>query len=324
MTYADDGKYETAIDYLKKCIAVSAPDESQVRKAYALLVNALFQSDLFEEAWGYCVQGLNHYPSDKELLFRQAMLHHHFGRLYESEQTYLRIINETEERHFTSIDVGLTGYKSRHNLALVYDDQKEYARAEEQWRTVIEMDDTNNTAWRGLGETLLKAEKYEEAEKLILQMSKDKEMQSNSNFLMSRMFELQGKFDSAMQTLQTCMDGDSDNLEPLRALCRVAFEHSTPQESLPLLNDLAKLSPDDASVFHNLGTTHLQMKQYQQAIAAYQRSLDLRPLSTETWHLLGHAYFNLGDLPNAQNAWREVLHKNPSHTEASQLLNSTI
>ncbi len=322
MTYADDQKYETAAQYLKECIEVADPNESQVRKAYALLTNALSQCGKHEEAWKYCLQGLEQYPSDKELLFRQAMLHHHFGRLHEAEETYLRVLNETEERHFSSIDVGLSGCKSRHNLALVYEDLGDYGRAEEQWRSIIAKDPSNKTAWRGLGELLLKAEKVEELEQLISEMSEQEDLQIDGCIFKARVHELQGAYQSAIQILQNYFDHNEDNLEVLQELCRIAFKHATRQESLKLLTTLAEKTPGDASVYHNLGTCYLQLKQHEQAISAYRRSLELRPHSPETWHLLGHAYFNLGDSQNAQRAWHEVLNLSPGHAEASRLLNS--
>ena len=77
--------YSTAIHYLQRCLVASTPDESHLRKAYALLISALGQAERHDEAWQFCQQGLNLYPTDKELLFRAAMLHHHFGRLRDKE-----------------------------------------------------------------------------------------------------------------------------------------------------------------------------------------------------------------------------------------------
>jgi hypothetical protein len=83
---------DAAIDYLRRCLAASQPDESHLRKAYALLASSLSQAERHDEAWQSCQQGLALYPDDKELLFRSAMLHHHFGRLNEAEQMYLRVL----------------------------------------------------------------------------------------------------------------------------------------------------------------------------------------------------------------------------------------
>ncbi|QDU10762.1 glycosyltransferase [Gimesia aquarii] len=322
MTYADDEKYPEAIKYLKQCLGVSDPGESQVRKAYALLVNALSQNEQHQDAWDYCSQGLSHFPSDKELLFRQAMLQHHFGRLLDAEKTYLRVINEQTDRHFTSIDVGLCGYKTRHNLAIVYDEMGKLEEAEAQWRLIIKEIPTYTTAWKCLGETLLKADKLEQVEQLAMRMRGQEETHIDGFILSARLLERQGKPDQAIVQLQKKLDQKPQAIELLRELCRLNFERSSPEKSLSVLQTLAEKDPNDASAFHNLGTTFLQLNQCEKAIANYKKSLELRPESAATWHLLGHAYQNEGDCLCAKSAWHETLRLCPGHNEAAQLLHS--
>lgn len=150
MTHADCGQHDEAIRYLERCLQVSGPDESHVRKAYALLISSLMQSGRFDNAESACTQGRIHYPDDKELLFRQAMLEHHFGRLAAAAATYQEILDADEPRHFTSIDAGLAGYKTRHNLALVYEDLGNWDLAEEQWLRVIAEVPDYAAGWQGL------------------------------------------------------------------------------------------------------------------------------------------------------------------------------
>ena len=322
MTYADDQKYPEAIKYLKQCLDVSHPSESQVRKAYALLVNALSQNEQHPEACDYCCQGLTHFPDDKELLFRQAMLHHHFGRLLDAEKIYLRVLNEETDRHFTSIDVGLCGYKTRHNLAIVYDDMGKLNQAEEQWRRIIEEIPTYMTAWKCLGETLLKANRLGEVERLVMTMRGQVETHIDGFVLNARLLERQGNPEAAIRLLQKKIRQKPQELDLLRELCRLNFEQSTPEDSLVALQSLTELDPTDASAFHNLGTALMQLNQYDAAVDSYKKSLELRPHSPDTWHLLGHAYQNEGDRQNAQTAWQETLRLYPGHQEAAQLLNS--
>ncbi|WP_298868601.1 glycosyltransferase [uncultured Gimesia sp.] len=320
MTYADDEKYPEAINYLKKCLEVSHPEESQVRKAYALLVNSLSQNDQYQEAWDYCCQGLTHFPSDKELLFRQAMLHHHFGRLLDAEQTYLRVINEQIDRHFTSIDVGLCGYKTRHNLAIVYDDMKKSEQAEEQWRLIIKEIPTYTTAWKSLGETLIKQGKTREASQHIEQMQHQEHLWLSSQLLSARLMEHQGETDQAVQLLSQIKTEWPDELEPIQELSRLLFEKHSPTEALNVLKELSEKDPNDAATLHNLGTAYLIDKQFDESISVFHRSIELRPESGETWLLLGHAFRNSGDSLQAKYAWQETLKHAPDHMEAKQLL----
>mgnify|MGYP001171398301 CR=1 FL=1 len=138
MTHADAGQHQQAVQYLSRCVEVSTPQESHLRKAYALLIGSLMQLRHWDHARQSCTDSLQLFPGDKELLFRQAMLFHQQGQLREAEQTYLRILSEQTQRHFTSIDQGLSNHKARHNLAIVYEDLGQYDDAITQWQTILQ------------------------------------------------------------------------------------------------------------------------------------------------------------------------------------------
>ena len=137
MTHADAGNHLEAIRHLIRCIEVSGAQESHLRKTYALLVGSLMQLGHLDQAAIYLTEGLQHFPIDTELLFRRAMLQHQTGQLEDAVDTYLRLLAQREERHFTSIDSGLVDHKTRHNLAIVYEDLGMPNQAEQQWREIL-------------------------------------------------------------------------------------------------------------------------------------------------------------------------------------------
>src|SRR5262249_6874970 len=137
----------------RRSIARSTPDESHLRKAYALLLFALMQLRRFDEARETCRQGLDLFPRDLELRFRRGVLLHQLGQLEEAAHAYRDVLANGEERHFTSIDRGIAGFKARQNLAVVAADMGDLAGAEEQWRLVVAEMPRYRDGWRGLGET---------------------------------------------------------------------------------------------------------------------------------------------------------------------------
>jgi glycosyltransferase involved in cell wall biosynthesis len=138
MTYSFMGDHEQAVQFLQRSLRVSHPSESQVRKAFALLVISLFYLQRFHEASDVCRQGLTLFPHDAELLFRHGLLCHHRGLLEEAERAYLSIFDIREDRQFSSVDRGITGFKTRHNLAQVYRDMNRLDLAEVQWRHAVD------------------------------------------------------------------------------------------------------------------------------------------------------------------------------------------
>ncbi len=68
---------------------------------------------------------------------------------------------------------------------------------------------------------------------------------------------------------------------------------------------------------------HLKYREgrYNEAIAAYQKIIDLKPNSILSWLEMGQCYRAVGLMTEARNAWREVLRLNPDNLDALALLN---
>jgi tetratricopeptide (TPR) repeat protein len=166
MTYQELGEHDSAESWLRRCISVSDPRESHVRKAYALLADCLFKLSRTEESRATCDQGLALYPGDEELRFRHAVLAQNRGDLEEAIRVYRSILDGRESRHFQSVDLGIHGYKALHNLALAYAERGDRQLAEVQYRESLARAPLFRSAWRGLAEVLVAQEKYTSAELL--------------------------------------------------------------------------------------------------------------------------------------------------------------
>ena len=107
MTYVDGGRFEEAEEFLRRSLRHSVPDESHLRKVYALLVCAEMQLGRRDGRSGHLPRGEGAVPGDAELRFREGVLLHELGRLAEAAQAYRDVLANREERHFSSIDRGL-------------------------------------------------------------------------------------------------------------------------------------------------------------------------------------------------------------------------
>ena len=314
MTYADTKRYPEAIGYLEKCLEVSDPDESHVRKAFALLTSSLFQAQRHADAWQSCQRGLSRFSDDKELLFRSAMLHHHFGRLRDAETAYLQVINDRTDRHLTSIDRNLAGYKARHNLALVYDDMRRLDLAEAQWRQIVQQAPTHVDGWRALVDVLLRAGKLEEVEKICGDLSaRNGRLGRESHLLRARLAVARNDLPAAIPLFELADRQDPQNLTALQALCQVLVEGGEFELAEQRLRELTSRAPSDAAAFHNLGIVYYRRGAFSQAAAAFERSVGLRPNAPETRTQWGWSLGNTGRLQDAINVWHETLRRFPGH-----------
>ena len=320
MTYADMEQYEPAAAALARSVAVADPEESHVRKAYALLVGCYMQLERFDEALKACEQGCRLYPKDPELCFRYGIVLQHFGRLHEAERQYRSALADADDRHFSSIDRGIVGYKARHNLATVYLDQGEPGRAEVEWRRAIGEVATYRPAWRGLGDALVQQGKLAELDQVATQLLADPRLTIDGSLLKSRLAQAQQDWTAARRWLERATAAGGDDLEPLRSLCQLLFEHGPLAEAERALSLLTQRAPDDASVWQNLGAVHLRSGQYEQAVPCFERSLQLRPGAARTNVYLGYALQHQGRFEEAIIAWERALEIDPTDPFARRAL----
>jgi hypothetical protein len=68
---------------------------------------------------------------------------------------------------------GITGYAAQQNLAVVYTDMGELAKAEEQWRLVVKDQPSYRTGRQGLWEVLMRQGKHQDALALAQSLLKE-------------------------------------------------------------------------------------------------------------------------------------------------------
>jgi tetratricopeptide (TPR) repeat protein len=277
MTHADMENHEAAIDYLRRCVAVSKAEESHLRKAYALLVASLERRERTEVAQEVCRRGLTLFSCDAELLFRLGMLQHSAGKLQEAEATYLELLRERSTEHFSSVDPGIVNYKARHNLGLVYDSMNRTDLAEAQWRNATVKRSQYEPSRRAMVELLIRQGRLQTARVEIERMLADSSLRCNGLILQSLLEESQGDVESAKRWLEDAVKEFPDREEPWQAMCRLLFDHELLAEAEHAIQELLRRNPDDAAAYHNLGVVYMRQEKPNDAIRAFKWSLELRP-----------------------------------------------
>ncbi len=279
MTFADVDRTDEAVAHLRRTIAVSGEEESHVRKAYALLASTLSRAGRDDEAEKACLEGLGRYPDDVELRFRSAVLHQHFGRLDEARDVYAELLQRQGERRFASVDLGLTSFKARHNLAIVLEELGRTDDAEREWRTIVDEHPEYRPGWRALGEFLVKSGQLEGADSVAGRLERETEFGAEATLLRARASEQRGEVGAAIDMLQSL---PPDELDPQRELGRLLFEHGPPDAAEEQLRHLAEVEPGNAAAHHNLGALLARVERYDEAARAFETSLRIRPEAEHT------------------------------------------
>jgi GT2 family glycosyltransferase/tetratricopeptide (TPR) repeat protein/SAM-dependent methyltransferase len=320
MTYNDVGEYAEAIRYLERCRQVSTPEQSHLRKAYALLVCAYTAAHEAEEAWQACLRGLELYPEDVELRFRKALLLHDRGQLADSAQQYEELLASGPVEFPGSVVQGLQGFMARQNLAAVYADLGDLARAEEQWRRITAEVPRYRPGWHGLGAVLLRQGKQAEASRLAETLCSDRQLRRVGLVLQADLDERAGDMAGARRHLRQAVQEFPSDIDARHALCRFLFERGPENEAEQALRELLRLAPKDASALHNLGTVCCQQGRYREAVTAYRESLKHRPKAPATARQLAAALQQDGRREEAVAAWEEALRLAPDDASTVQAL----
>jgi GT2 family glycosyltransferase len=138
MTAHYTNAHEEAVDWLRKSLNVSGDAESHVRKAAALLVGSLKELGRAAEAKRECEGGLSRVPNDPELLFLLAGLSANEGDHAEAVKLYQASLSGDTGGAFTSMDPGIRGWKTLHNLALSHIALNDWDSAKSAWKAAMD------------------------------------------------------------------------------------------------------------------------------------------------------------------------------------------
>lgn len=277
MTYADMEEHERAVDALRRSLASAESQESHVRKVYALLVGCLTRLEKYQEAREVCDQGLSLFPKDSELNFRCGIVAQQQKRFDDAIQAYRAALRGDEERHFSSMDRGIAGFKARHNLALVLEELDRYDLAEIQWRSAVAEMPSYRLGWRGLGETLIRQRKFTTAEVLSEHLERHPDLNAESILLRLEVAQARGDVAAARNASEEAALNHPFDEYLLRARAQFLFEQGDLVSAESVLNTLTEQCPGDAAAWHNLGLALVHSKRFKRAEEVFRRSLELRP-----------------------------------------------
>jgi tetratricopeptide (TPR) repeat protein len=156
------------------------------------------------------------------------------------------------------------------------------AKAEQEWRRILDEVPNYRDGWHGLGDNLLRQGKYAELEALAEKLQEDGVLAIEGRLLKAQLAASCGDPLRARRLLNETLVMFPDDIESRRMLCRILFEHGGDAEAEEELLNLARCDPTDASTYHNLGSLYMRLRRPDDAITAYEQALKLRPDSPAT------------------------------------------
>jgi tetratricopeptide (TPR) repeat protein len=96
--------------------------------------------------------------------------------------------------------------------------------------------------------------------------------------------------------------------------CRmdIAIAGNAPGVAIDIINEMIALDPTNPELYDKRALAHLRLQQYDQAIADYQKVVELQPENGHALVLLGNAYGYAGDGERALATYSQTLELNPT------------
>jgi tetratricopeptide (TPR) repeat protein len=187
--------------------------------------------------------------------------------------------------------------------------RRDFARAEEQYRKVIEMDPRSSEALNNLGMVYYLEHKYPQAEEALARAVKFDPSLSNARVLLGASLWRQGKLDRAIAALDRALQAplsDSTEKTARTALHGALFAQENYARALEVLKPLADKYPQDVDVEYSLGQTYLQL-----AAQNFRKIALTDPESYRIHQILGESLAKQGRHRDAILEYRLALARRP-------------
>ena len=187
---------------LKTVIRIGSKGISIIAKTYALTVHALCQLRREPEALTLCQEGRRRYPEDLELQFLEGGLLLGVGKTQQAEACFHALMAYKPGSLYSGIDLGLVGYKTHHNLGVLYQQQNRHEEAVHHWQRALAANPEYRPAWLGLGELYVFQKRWLELEKILQDLQAMPKAQLESTLLRARFLAARGEMEKATTLLQ--------------------------------------------------------------------------------------------------------------------------
>ena len=258
----------------------TGPEDSHRRKAYALLALSLRRLGQCDASRDALLEGLSHTPDDPEL-------HFHLAHLLTEEQAYaparahyLQVLDADITQHFSSVDIGILGYKTLHNLGglgLLTDD---YAEAKKWFGQAIAEAPQFLPSAFALFDAALQNDDYVTARRMLSLVEAQEGRDGHWPELGVRYAEKVGGAENGALFLEQAIRQHPEAVGPALQLTRRLLQAERTREALPLLQRLDRQQVPEAT--YCLGIASIRAGALPEALQYMERALRLRPDHAQT------------------------------------------
>lgn len=211
-------------------------------------------------------------------------------------------------------------------LGIALEGNKRYAFASVIYRQALRFNPADEVAWSCLGDAYEHNRKYSEAvkafKKALRLRPEDEFAWVGLGIARDDLGENAEGVEAFRQALQ--VNHDDELAESAWADLGATFETlGQYDKAIKAEREALRIKPDDEGAWVSLSVAYLNLRAYPQAAEAYTEATRLKPDDWQAWFGLGAAYGNLGQYGKAAQAFRQVVRLKPKNASAWFFLGNT-
>lgn len=275
MTHHYGGKHKKAVRWLRRCLELTEPSQSIVRKAYAMLAISTRHLEGEERALEVFEEGLKAAPDDPELLYQRGHTLVALARLDEAKKSFERVLQQNVDDHLSSVDIGIVNFKAQHALAGAHLLDGDYKRAKESYLKVLEAAPHFTPSAFELFDAALETADFATAIEMLGKVQQAEGPSDNWLKMTEKYAETVGGEPNVIEALRSAVRSAPGAHHVRMALSRRLLNAGLEGEAVPHLHLLAEAGKSEAAFY--LGVIHNRLGQYRPALAWMERALALAP-----------------------------------------------
>ena len=291
--YVEQGTYDQAIPHLERAIAI-AP---HLKRAHYNLARAYRESGNLEAATNAITETLRldpNYQRAHELADTIKQEHYNRGITYLNDERYSEAVTAFQNAITLDSDFATAHY----NLGLAYLKMEAYPRAVPSLEKTIALDPNHTAAYHALALSYLGQQELGKARGAAREAL---------------------KIDANYQPARSLLEAIDPSFIPMPSPSTPETQNVPPSESEQPVNPQPE-TKSSKETHHELGIAYLDAKMPTEAIAEFQKAIDLDPDFIASHISLGTLYLEMGQLDDAENAAKEALRIDADSQSARQLL----
>jgi tetratricopeptide (TPR) repeat protein len=251
--YQEMERLEEALPLFRRSLERSDPTDSIVRKLYALIAQCHNHLGKPREALAACREGRVHYADDVEILFQEATAQRHLGETEAAIRAWEQVLQTPPGPHFASMNTGIRGHLTRHNLATAYFDLGRLDPAEAHWNAALAEQPDYVPSLLGKAELALKRRCWQDLEEVLQPLAKQAQTAADVAVWRARMHLNQKELMRARDILESAIAAHPRALWPRVILTHVLLQKGMDWPAAEqALRDVLALDPEHKEAQRNL------------------------------------------------------------------------